>query len=250
MNQQTTAQKQQGATLIVVLLLLVVLASIAVVAVKESNTNLKIATATQVDAVLFQANDRAFYQFEQSINQSQNDKSNNQFNHTNLLILFNQMQVGEQTILCPATSTNSNQQGYCDLSNASDYNNLGKVITQLGFVVANRDDKSCQVRLQGYATSVLPAMSNKSSTSSMTGSTGSMFSMQNKISECLTQHYAINPDNAINPGNDRVTHCLREIKAVASTHRQGYQLIKTTSEPDCQGDVIGFRLKPTDWQAY
>lgn len=61
---------EQGATLIVVLLFLVLIMIAGVIAVKQSNTDLKIATSDQINTVLLQSSDSANQKLEAMINGS------------------------------------------------------------------------------------------------------------------------------------------------------------------------------------
>lgn len=63
---------QQGAVLIVVLLFLVLIIFAGVIAVKQSTTDLRLATSDQINALLLQSADNANQNIEQSVNGSSN----------------------------------------------------------------------------------------------------------------------------------------------------------------------------------
>ena len=61
---------ERGATLIVVLLFLVLIMLAGAIAVRQSNTNLKIATSDQINTVLLQSSDSANQKLEMTLNGS------------------------------------------------------------------------------------------------------------------------------------------------------------------------------------
>src|SRR5690606_2027585 len=60
----TTINNQSGAVLIVVLFTLILIMIVGAIAIKQSTTDLKVATADQVNKLLFQANDAALMKVE------------------------------------------------------------------------------------------------------------------------------------------------------------------------------------------
>ena len=64
MKPKTISHNQSGAVLIVVLIVLVLILIVGAIAVRQSTTDLKVATADQVNKLLFQANDAAFLKVE------------------------------------------------------------------------------------------------------------------------------------------------------------------------------------------
>lgn len=253
-QQLRIAHYQTGATLVVVLLLLVVLSAISVMAVKQSNSSLKIAAAAQVDNVLFQANDKAFLRFENS-----HKFANTAYHSSNLLnYLINDMQLGESLIFCVDSSQltfdvnhathqtldgnvyKGKNNGYCNLDSPTDYNSLGKVITQLSFVLSqpltklNKNEHpqnlptACIANITGVATSLVPAMSRIN---------------QSQLLQCFKH---TNVDTQI----DKVSNCLKNVGAVVSTHRQDYQLLVNTNQPNCLGEISNIKVNPTSWAEY
>ena len=67
---KSSVSTQQGAVLIVVLLFLVLIIFAGVIAVKQSTTDLRLATSDQINALLLQSADNANQNIEQSINSS------------------------------------------------------------------------------------------------------------------------------------------------------------------------------------
>lgn len=65
---KSSVSTQQGAVLIVVLLFLILIILAGVIAVKQSTTNLRLATSDQINALLLQSADNANQSIEQSIN--------------------------------------------------------------------------------------------------------------------------------------------------------------------------------------
>jgi Tfp pilus assembly protein PilX len=66
----TYRSSERGATLIVVLLFLVLIMLAGAIAVRQSNTNLKVATSDQINTVLLQSSDSANQKLEMMINGS------------------------------------------------------------------------------------------------------------------------------------------------------------------------------------
>ena len=130
---------QQGAVLIVVLLFLVLIILGGVIAVKQSSTDLKLATSDQINALLLQSADNANQNIEQSINGSSDSDAydamisrGGPFGHFILSDysveneyvfcfrprdqLFN---VNKTSIITPDGSLTST--GYCDSTESNDY---------------------------------------------------------------------------------------------------------------------------------
>lgn len=73
MKQSINMHKQQGATLIVVLLVLLLIMIAGAMAVRQSRTDLQVATSDQINTVLLQTADNANQKLEQIINGSTSD---------------------------------------------------------------------------------------------------------------------------------------------------------------------------------
>lgn len=141
---------QQGAVLIVVLLFLILIILAGVIAVKQSTTDLRLATSDQINALLLQSADNANQNIEQSINGSSDADAYNAmisrggpFGHfilTDFSIgheyifcfrprdqLFN---VNKTSIITPDGSITST--GYCSPANSNDYvSNRNTSMTQV-----------------------------------------------------------------------------------------------------------------------
>lgn len=146
-NQHT----QQGAVLIVVLVMLLIISILGVMAYKRSTTDLRVATASQINQLMFQANDAAFAKVEK---ENRLKKSAGGINTLQGYITrAGQQYVGAEVTFCVRPRgtwlfnlnqiTEKNPQGavmagmdngYCDPDNSADYVNEGRVMTQMTFV--------------------------------------------------------------------------------------------------------------------
>ena len=191
---------QSGVALIVVLLVLVLILIVGAIAVRQSTTDLKVATAAQVNELLFQANDAAFMKVEKEdriLSSSREDvdvlkgyMSNRERagHEVSFCIrprstqLFSILEISELNDEGDLLRNKAN--GYCDPSNNDDYVSEGRVITQLSFVrstetlgILTQETKETQsgdinpsnpqgesllgcTTFDGYSTSVIPALSD------------------------------------------------------------------------------------------
>lgn len=150
---QTYRSTEQGATLIVVLLFLVLIMLAGVIAVRQSNTDLKIATSDQINTVLLQSSDSANQKLEMMINGSPSSAEYKDatsaagvFGH----FLLNENNAANEFIYCfnPRTKKyltanatvkdlsggyiNSLNNGICDYANPNDYTSARQtVMTQM-----------------------------------------------------------------------------------------------------------------------
>lgn len=136
------AKGQQGAVLIVVLLFLVLIILVGVIAVRQSTTDLKLATSDQINTLLLQSADNANQSIEQSINGSSDADIYKDMisrtgpfghfvldtNNTKNEYIFcfrpriNFFDINKTTITTPSGgSVFSNNNGYCDPSVSGDY---------------------------------------------------------------------------------------------------------------------------------
>lgn len=145
-----SVHSQSGAVLIVVLLVLVLIMIVGVIAVRQSTTDLKVATADQVNKLLFQANDAALMKVEKedrilSARRESADtlkgymsSSQREGHQVSFCVrprsskLFSILEISERN-KNNALLTNRNS-GYCDPSDDNDYVSEGRVITQMTFV--------------------------------------------------------------------------------------------------------------------
>ncbi|MEN6669853.1 PilX N-terminal domain-containing pilus assembly protein [Psychrobacter sp. B38] len=195
---QTYGSTEQGATLIVVLLFLVLIMLAGVIAVRQSNTDLKIATSDQINTVLLQSADSANQKLEMMINGNPTSpeykdatSASGVFGH----FLLDEKHATNEFIYCfnPRTQTyvkanatikdvsggyiESLNNGICDYTNANDYTSARQtVMTQMsvtttppepnaerfGHMVIGKeieDRTSKKYKFDVRATSVLPAYS-------------------------------------------------------------------------------------------
>lgn len=148
---------EQGATLIVVLLFLVLIMLAGAIAVRQSNTDLKIATSDQINTVLLQSSDSANQKLETMINGS---PSSTEYKDATSAagvfgyFLLNADNATHEFIYCfnPRTKkyltanatvkepsgglVNSLNNGICDYNNANDYTSARQtVMTQMSVTV-------------------------------------------------------------------------------------------------------------------
>lgn len=160
---QAYRSTEQGATLIVVLLFLVLIMLAGVIAVKQSNTDLKIATSDQISTVLLQSSDSANQKLEMMINGSPSSEEYKDATSAAGVFgyfLLNENNVANEFIYCfnPRTKkyltanatvkdpsggyVNSLQNGVCDYTSADGYTSARQtVMTQMSVSVtpANPD---------------------------------------------------------------------------------------------------------------
>lgn len=130
---------QQGAVLIVVLLFLMLIILVGVIAVKQSTTDLRLATSDQINTLLLQSADNAHQNIEQSINGSSNTNIYNDmisrsgpFGHFMLnsdsidheyIFCFRPrgqfFDINKASIITPSGSLNN--KGYCNPAVSDDY---------------------------------------------------------------------------------------------------------------------------------
>ena len=157
----TYRSTEQGATLIVVLLFLVLIMLAGVIAVKQSSTDLKIATSDQINTVLLQSSDSANQKLEMMLNGSSTTTEYkdvtsaagvfghfllNAENSTNEFIYcFNprtkKYLTANATVRQPSGGYwSSLNNGICDYSNAADYtSDRQTVMTQMSVTVTPRN---------------------------------------------------------------------------------------------------------------
>lgn len=144
------AHSQSGAVLIVVLFVLILIMIVGTIAVRQSTTDLKVATADQVNKLLFQANDAALMKVEKEdrilserrgnvdtlkgyMSSSQREGHQVSFcvrpRSTRLFSILEISELNKKSKLL----TNRNN-GYCDPSDDNDYVSEGRVMTQMTFV--------------------------------------------------------------------------------------------------------------------
>ena len=141
---------QSGVVLIVVLLVLILIIIAGAIAVRQSTTDLRIATADQINKLLFQANDAAFMKVEKedrilserrgSVDTLKGYMSaiQREGHEVSFCIrprstkLFSILEISERNE--DGGLLNDRKNGYCDPNDDNDYVSEGRVITQMTFV--------------------------------------------------------------------------------------------------------------------
>lgn len=145
--------RQQGFALIVVIILLLVISILGVIALQRSSTDLNVATAGQIDKLLFQANNIAFSKLEE---ENRKDTQAGTVGSRATLLGFmkrpGQHYVGAETVLCLRKDANrlfnldqiteknakgsvlkDSNNGFCDADNNDHYVSEGRIMTQMVF---------------------------------------------------------------------------------------------------------------------
>lgn len=240
------SHSQSGAVLVVVLLVLILIMIVGAIAVRQSTTDLKVATADQVNKLLFQANDAALLKVEKedrilsAASREKNDtlkgymSSSEREGHkvsfcvrprsTKLFSILEISEVNNKNALLTAKNN-----GYCNPDNNDDYVSEGRVITQMTFVRpesagifsqegsgTSSDDVDPATTgvnaaigcttFVGYVTSVIPALSNAPLGNANSNDTTS-------IAGCLKQPRT---------GTNTVDSCLTELGVPYQTQQQTY----------------------------
>ena len=146
----TTINNQSGAVLIVVLFTLILIMIVGAIAIKQSTTDLKVATADQVSKLLFQANDAALMKVEkedrilserrESVDTLKGYMSSSQREGHEVSFcvrprstkLFSILEISERNKNNDLLANRNN--GYCNPQASDDYVSEGRVMTQMTFV--------------------------------------------------------------------------------------------------------------------
>ncbi|WP_440454428.1 pilus assembly protein PilX [Psychrobacter sp. ASPA161_9] len=132
---------QQGAVLIVVLLFLILIILAGVIAVKQSTTDLRLATSDQINALLLQSADNANQNIEQTINSSSESDiykdmlsrsgpfgyfilDADSFDHEYVFCFRPRdrfFDISRTSVLTPTGTVFGGKTGYCNPSNSDDY---------------------------------------------------------------------------------------------------------------------------------
>lgn len=149
-----TGNGEKGVVLIVVLMVMLIVSVLGVMAYKRSTTDLRLATASQITQLMFQANDSAFSKVEKEDRlKRQNNattgglntlqgymtRSGQQYVNAEVTFcvrprgtwLFNLNQITEKN--AEGNELNGIANGYCNVNNTADYINQGRVMTQMTF---------------------------------------------------------------------------------------------------------------------
>ena len=219
---------QSGVVLIVVLLMLILILIVGAIAVRQSTTDLKIATADQVNKLLFQANDAAFMKVEkedrilsgerENVDVLKGYMANNERagHEISLCVrprstkLFSILEISERNENGDLLSNKSN--GYCDPSNDDDYVSEGRVITQLSFVrpMAAASGAFTQEVESTYSGDVNTSSSAGQSTLGCTTFEGYATSIIPALSDATL-------GDASSTGTDTIAGCLRQPRVGTTT---------------------------------
>lgn len=149
-NIPPTINNQSGAVLIVVLFTLILIMIVGAIAIKQSTTDLKVATADQVSKLLFQANDAALMKVEKEdrilSDRRENvdtlkgymSSSQREGHEVSFCVrprstkLFSILEISERNKSNEILTSRNN--GYCNPQASDDYVSEGRVITQMTFV--------------------------------------------------------------------------------------------------------------------
>lgn len=246
MKPKTISHNQSGAVLIVVLIVLVLILIVGAIAVRQSTTDLKVATADQVNKLLFQANDAAFLKVEKEdriLSAASRDKNDTLKGYISSSAreghkisfcvrprstkLFSILEISELNRNDALLTAKSN--GYCNPSNDNDYVSEGRVITQMTFIrpkiegifteegsgSSSNDVEPATTGVNtaigcttfiGYVTSVIPALSSAPLGDASSNDTTS-------IAGCFKQ---------LRTGTNTVDTCLSALGVAYQTQQQTY----------------------------
>lgn len=159
-SRMSSRQAQSGVVMIVVLIVLALISVLGVMAYKQSTTGLRVATASQITQLMFQANDAAFGKVEKEdrINASKGSVSTLQ----GFITRPGQEHIGAEVVFCvrpretalfrlnKVTQKDANgnilanaNQGFCDVNEPKDYVNEGRVMTQMTFIKTQDIGNDC-----------------------------------------------------------------------------------------------------------
>lgn len=161
------AHSQSGAVLIVVLFVLILIMIVGTIAVRQSTTDLKVATADQVNKLLFQANDAALMKVEKEDRILSERRGNvdtlkgymsatqREGHEVSFCVrprsskLFSILEISERNKDNKLLSSRKN--GYCDPNDDDDYVSEGRVMTQMTFVrpIATDDEGILNREIEG-----------------------------------------------------------------------------------------------------
>lgn len=152
---------QQGIALLVVLIMLILITLIGAIVFRNSTTDLRLATASQINQVLFQANDSAFAKVEKEdrLRAASAATSGGLDTLQGYITRPGPDYIGSEVVFCvrPRSSqlfrldkiTEKNQDGsvltsvnngFCDPNDKGDYVDEGRVLTQLTFYKTGNDE--------------------------------------------------------------------------------------------------------------
>lgn len=236
----TSPHHQSGAVLIVVLFVLILIMIVGTIAVRQSTTDLKVATADQVNKLLFQANDAALMKVEKedrilSARRESADtlkgymsSSQREGHQVSFCVrprsskLFSILEISERNEDGGSLANRNN--GYCDPDKSDDYVSEGRVMTQMTFVrpIATDDEGILDREVVGTYSNNFDKPENGSSTTiECTTFIGYVTSVipalsqepMSAIASCLAKPRT---------GADTVDSCLTALSVPFQTQQQTY----------------------------
>lgn len=149
---------ESGAVLIVVLLILVLITLVGTIAIQRSSTDLKLATASQVNKLTFQSSDAAFTKLEKEDRSL--GKGNSVDNIRGYVTRPGKQYVGREVVFCLRPRSNrffdqtkltektsdgtgyisGKKDGFCDVGSAEDYVGESRTVTQMTFAKTKVND--------------------------------------------------------------------------------------------------------------
>lgn len=149
---------ESGAVLIVVLLVLVLITLVGTIAIQRSSTDLKLATASQVNKLTFQSSDAAFTKLEKEDRSL--GKGNSVDNIRGYVTRPGKQYVGREVVFCLRPRSNrffdqtkltektsdgtgyisGKKDGFCDVGSAEDYVGESRTVTQMTFAKTKVND--------------------------------------------------------------------------------------------------------------
>lgn len=235
-----TMSNQSGAVLIVVLFTLILIMIVGAIAVRQSTTDLKVATADQVNKILFQANDAALMKVEKEDRILSERRDNvdtlkgymsatqREGHEVSFCVrprstrLFSILEISE--LNKNGGLLNSRNNGYCDPSDDNDYVSEGRVITQMTFVapIATDEEGILDREVVGTFSNNFDKPENGGNTTiECTTFTGYVTSVVPALSEASLSSIGICLKKP-RTGSDTVDSCLTALGVPFQTQQQIY----------------------------
>lgn len=241
-----SSYSQSGAVLIVVLLVLILIMMVGVIAVRQSTTDLKVATADQVNKLLFQANDAALLKVEKEdriLSDASREKNDTLKGYMSSIEreghkvsfcvrprstrLFSILEISEVDSNNALLTDKNN--GYCNPDDSNDYVSEGRVITQMTFV---RPESAGILSQEGSGTSsndVEPATTGVNAAIGCTTFVGYVTSVIPALSDAPLGNASSNDMTSIagcfkqaRTGTNTVDSCLADLGVPYQTQQQTY----------------------------
>lgn len=222
---QSLPNGQTGAVLIVVLLFLIMITVVGVIAVRNSSTNLKLATSDQINTVLIQAADSANSKIEQAINGAPDSETYLQImsrtgivgryildeDNRNDIVDFcyrprsKFFNIDNAVVRRGTGKLVNNTTGYCDPENADDYTSSrqttmtqvmiknvsdidGRRFSQYALGNDSMQKNATKLKFEVYSTAVLPAYGNSTTAQVKACFQKDASSTADSVSQCMTKY--------------------------------------------------------------